>query len=100
MLRRLKGACTEQGTDSLQLSPRHLHVTYCKFEEAEQVVYEALEKQLQSKAKELVIKGTASKSLMQVLSMIVRLRQGMSSTVFRVASAKSPFCSVRPSGTG
>ena len=55
MLRRLKGACTEQGTDSLQLSPRHLHVTYCKFEEAKQVVYEALEKQLQSKAKELVI---------------------------------------------
>ena len=100
MLRRLKGACTEQGTNSLQLLPRHLHITYCKFKEAEQVVYEELEKQLQSKAKELVIKGTASKSLMQVLSVIVRLRQGMSSTIFRVVSAKSPFCSVRPSGTG
>ena len=100
MLRRLKGACTKQATDSLQLSPRNLHVTYCKFEEAEQVVYEALEKQLQSKVKELVMKSTASKSLTQVLSMIVCLRQGMSSTAFRVASAKSPFCSVRPSGTG
>lgn len=83
MLRRRKDYILN-GKAIIQLPARTVEVVKCDFDPEEHSFYTALEKKMSTEVDKLMNAGEAQKNYTSIIVMLLRLRQGTSSTIYHV----------------